>query len=124
MPNSEDFIAQAEGQLEYGSGRQRGGKAGRGGRGGGRGGQPRDVVVSKALSKLLRHDAVEAGLGLDAEGFAVVEDVVSFLFLSLFLFYSLLSLNLEGVCLLHRETSNMEVGKIDVSCVSRALHFP
>ncbi len=104
MSRSEDAIARAEDQLEFGSGsgsgRPRGGKAGRGGRGGGkagggRGGQPRDVVVSKALSKLLRHDAVEAGLGLDAEGFAVVEDVVSwfrsFSFFSSFLPRILLS---------------------------------
>lgn len=37
----------------------------------------RDVMVSKALSKLLRHAAGEAGLKLDAEGFANVEQVVS-----------------------------------------------
>lgn len=57
-----------------GGGRSRGGK----GRGGG--GQSRDVQVSKALSKLLRHDAVKLGLELDDEGFAGVEEVVSLRF--------------------------------------------
>ncbi|KFY13256.1 hypothetical protein V492_03379, partial [Pseudogymnoascus sp. VKM F-4246] len=47
-----------------GGGGSRGGK----GRGGGGGGLGRDVQVSKALSKLLRHDAVKAGLELDDEG--------------------------------------------------------
>lgn len=51
------------------------GRGGRGGRGGG-GGMSRDVVVSKGLSKLLRHAAQEAGLSLDAEGFARVDQVV------------------------------------------------
>lgn len=53
-----------------------GGRGGRGGRRGGGGG--REVMVSKALSKLLRHAAVEAGLKLDAEGFASVEQVVRY----------------------------------------------
>lgn len=44
---------------------------------GNRGGQNRDVQVSKALSKLLRHDAEKVGLRLDEEGFADVEEVVS-----------------------------------------------
>lgn len=50
---------------------------GRGGRGGG-GGQSREVLVSKALSKLLRHQAENAGVKLDAEGFAALDEVVSF----------------------------------------------
>jgi len=37
----------------------------------------REVAVSKALSKLLRHAAEDAGLKLDAEGFANLESVVS-----------------------------------------------
>jgi RNA:NAD 2'-phosphotransferase (TPT1/KptA family) len=37
----------------------------------------RDVAISKALSKLLRHAAEDEGLKLDAEGFANVEQVVS-----------------------------------------------
>ncbi|KFZ01357.1 hypothetical protein V501_10044, partial [Pseudogymnoascus sp. VKM F-4519 (FW-2642)] len=57
-----------------GGGGSRGGK-GRSGGGGG-GGQSREVQVSKALSKLLRHDAVKAGLELDDEGFAGVGEVL------------------------------------------------
>ncbi|KFX98775.1 hypothetical protein O988_04216, partial [Pseudogymnoascus sp. VKM F-3808] len=56
-----------------GGGRSRGGK---GRSGGGGGGMSRDVQVSKALSKLLRHDAVKAGLELDDEGFASVDQVL------------------------------------------------
>ena len=37
----------------------------------------REVAVSKALSKLLRHAAEDAGLALDSEGFARVDQVVS-----------------------------------------------
>lgn len=37
----------------------------------------REVAVSKALSKLLRHAAGDAGVKLDAEGFASLEQVVS-----------------------------------------------
>ncbi len=59
-------------------GRGRGGRATEG-----RPGQGREVEISKALSKLLRHAAVEEGLELDGEGFAKVDQVVglvSFLF--------------------------------------------
>jgi 2'-phosphotransferase len=41
--------------------------------------QNRDVLVSKALSKLLRHDAEKVGLKLDGEGFARCDEVVSFI---------------------------------------------
>lgn len=43
-----------------------------------RGGKPpnRDVLISKALSKLLRHDAEKHKLKLDEEGYAPVEKVV------------------------------------------------
>lgn len=48
-----------------------------GGRGGSRGGPlPRDVQVSKKLSKLLRHSAAAEGLTLDAAGYANLGDVV------------------------------------------------
>lgn len=53
------------------------GHGGKGGGGGGGGGQGREVQVSKALSKLLRHRAGEAGIKLDAEGFAALDEVVS-----------------------------------------------
>lgn len=58
-----------------------GSRGGKGRSGGGGGGMSRDVQVSKALSKLLRHDAVKAGLELDDEGFASVDQVVSLCFL-------------------------------------------
>lgn len=45
-----------------------------------KGGLSREVQVSKALSKLLRHDAEKAGLELDGEGFAGVAEVVSWFF--------------------------------------------
>lgn len=58
-----------------GRGRGRGGRGGGGG--GGKGEMNREVAVSKALSKLLRHAADDAGLKLDGEGFARVDQVVS-----------------------------------------------
>jgi 2'-phosphotransferase len=56
-----------------------GGSGSRGNRAGGSGGgeMNREVAISKALSKLLRHAAVDAGLKLDPEGFARVDQVVS-----------------------------------------------
>jgi hypothetical protein len=45
----------------------------------GRGGpMPRDVQVSKALSKLLRHSAEKEGLKLDTAGYINLKDVVGF----------------------------------------------
>ena len=56
----------------------------RGGRGDGRGrggaggrGEGRMVQISKALSRLLRHQAENAGIKLDEEGFAPLDQVVS-----------------------------------------------
>lgn len=40
-------------------------------------GEDREVAISKALSKLLRHAAGDAGLSLDDEGFARLDQVVS-----------------------------------------------
>lgn len=62
--------------------RRGGGGGRRGGRGGGGGGQPREVLVSKALSKLLRHQAENAGLKLDDGGYAPLDKVVSLRFSS------------------------------------------
>ncbi|KAI1866971.1 hypothetical protein JX265_007547 [Neoarthrinium moseri] len=55
-----------------------GGAAGKRGGGGGRGGgeQNREMIISKALSKLLRHQAADAGVELDAEGFAGLDKVL------------------------------------------------
>jgi hypothetical protein len=47
------------------------------GKGSGGGGQGREVQVSKALSKLLRHQAANAGIQLDDEGYAPLDAVVS-----------------------------------------------
>ncbi|TGO85805.1 hypothetical protein BPOR_0362g00060 [Botrytis porri] len=67
--------------VDMGGGNARGGKGGRGGRGkgraaGGSGGdrggneKNREMLISKALSKLLRHAAESEGVKLDGEGFA------------------------------------------------------
>jgi hypothetical protein len=54
-------------------------RGGRPGRGGGRGGGlGREVQISKALSRLLRHQAENAGIKLDDAGFAPLDRVVSF----------------------------------------------
>lgn len=59
-------------QAERGPRRGRGPKASGGGSAKGR-----DVLVSKALSKLLRHQAENAGITLDEEGYAPLDKVVS-----------------------------------------------
>lgn len=66
---------------------QRGGREGRrGGGGGGRGGQSREVQISKALSKLLRHQAESANIKLDGEGYAPLDRVVRELFVQMGVF--------------------------------------
>ena len=60
-----------------GKGEANRGRGADGGKGGGRGEMNRKVAISKALSKLLRHAAEDAGLALDGEGFARVDQVVS-----------------------------------------------
>jgi hypothetical protein len=91
--SAEDFIDMAEGldltnQGAKRNGRglrsnagARGGSDGRVNRAGGSGGgvMNREVAISKALSKLLRHAAVDAGLKLDPEGFCRVDQAVCFL---------------------------------------------
>jgi hypothetical protein len=67
-----DFRSRSEGR---GGGGNRGRGRGRGERGGG-GEMNREVAISKGLSKLLRHAAEEAGLKLDEQGFARVDEVV------------------------------------------------
>ena len=52
-----------------------GGINSRGGRRGAAGGN-KDTMISKALSKLLRHQAEKAGIALDGEGFARMDEVV------------------------------------------------
>lgn len=58
-------------------GKGRRGRDRRGGRGGGSRPQDREMQISKALSQLLRHQAENAGIRLDAEGFAPLDRVVS-----------------------------------------------
>lgn len=71
-------------------GSNRGGKSGGRGKnsrvGEGRKGENREVAISKALSKLLRHSAADEGLDIDSEGFARVGQVVS---ISIFLYADL-----------------------------------
>ncbi|CAI6088764.1 unnamed protein product [Clonostachys chloroleuca] len=59
------------------SGGRRGGGGGRRGRGGGGGGMSREVQISKALSRLLRHQAENAGISLDGEGYAPLDRVLA-----------------------------------------------
>lgn len=65
------------GACDEGAGSREG--KGRGGRAaeGGATGQGRDVQISRALSRLLRHQAENAGVNLDGEGFAQLDKVVS-----------------------------------------------
>lgn len=77
-------IADRMEDVALGGGRaSRGGKGGRGGRSGGGGGGGssrggRGVQLSKALSRLLRHQAGSAGIDLDKEGYAPLDKVVSY----------------------------------------------
>ncbi|KAK3302064.1 KptA family-domain-containing protein [Chaetomium strumarium] len=65
----------AGGGRRGGAGGKRGGaKGGRGGGGGGR--DKREVDLSRALSRLLRHQAANAGIQLDREGFAPLDRVL------------------------------------------------
>ncbi|KAI0840454.1 RNA 2'-phosphotransferase, Tpt1 [Hypoxylon sp. FL0890] len=78
--DNEEFVETAE-RMENMAlrGKGRGGRdrRGGGGRGGGRGGgQDREVLISKALSSLLRHQAENAGIRLDAEGYAPLDKVL------------------------------------------------
>ena len=74
VPSSEMDALSVVDQGKDGGKAKRGGKSGRGGR------APltREVTVSKALSFILRHGAEKEGLALDAEGFANVEELVSY----------------------------------------------
>lgn len=70
------------------SSRGGGGKRGGGKSGGAGAAADREKQISRALSRLLRHQALNAGIVLDKEGYAPLEKVVSFLF---FFFFSLFS---------------------------------
>lgn len=77
-PSSHDAIHledKASSEDRRGNRGQGGGRGGK--KGGGGGGQGHDVQVSRALSRLLRHQAMNAGIQLDGEGFAPLDRVVS-----------------------------------------------
>lgn len=65
--------------VQPGGGKRGGGRKGGGGGGGGRGPAGAETVVSRALSRLLRHQAEKAGIKLDAEGYAPLDVVVRFI---------------------------------------------
>ncbi|KAH7329163.1 Tpt1/KptA family RNA 2'-phosphotransferase [Stachybotrys elegans] len=74
MSDHNDLTDKTYERHERGGGR----RGGRGGRGGGRGaGQDRTVQVSRALSKLLRHQAEMVGISLDDGGFARLDKVLA-----------------------------------------------
>ncbi|CAK7229245.1 tRNA 2'-phosphotransferase [Sporothrix bragantina] len=79
--NAEALAAQFTDRLSGiggGGGKSRGGgrRGGRRGGGGSGGGGNRTVDVSRALSKLLRHQAANAGIPLDPEGYAPLDRVL------------------------------------------------
>ncbi|TVY85559.1 tRNA 2'-phosphotransferase [Lachnellula suecica] len=67
-----------QGRGNQGGGGRGRGKGARGVRSGGGGGsaQNKEILVSKALSKLLRHAAGDAGVQLDSEGYAKLDQVM------------------------------------------------
>ena len=77
IAKAEDLDINEKGRPMHGQGGIGRARGGRGGRAGGGGAEIREVAVSKALSKLLRHAAKDEGITLDAEGFARLDQVVS-----------------------------------------------
>lgn len=73
------FEKKASVRAAAGGGRAGGRKSGGGGGGGkpGDGGKQREKQISMALSRLLRHQALNAGIKLDKEGYAPLDRVVS-----------------------------------------------
>lgn len=72
----DDMVERVESSLSNKSQRSGRGRERGDGNIGGRQDQGREVAISKALSKLLRHDAIKEGLELDREGFAKLDQVV------------------------------------------------
>lgn len=60
-----------------GGGGRKGGKQSKGAGSAADGGKNRESQISRALSRLLRHQALNAGIVLDKEGYAPLEKVVS-----------------------------------------------
>lgn len=76
--DADDLAEQFENKASVRAG-GRGGRRGGGGGGGkpGDGGKQREKQISMALSRLLRHQALNAGIKLDKEGYAPLDRVVS-----------------------------------------------
>ncbi|KAI1661565.1 KptA family-domain-containing protein [Daldinia decipiens] len=70
-----DAAERMEGVALRGKGRGGRDRRGGGGRGGAKG-QGREMLISKALSSLLRHQAENVGIKLDAEGYAPLDKVI------------------------------------------------
>lgn len=79
---SEQVDGQVQGAKKARGGKGGGGRSGVGGAGGG-GPQKREKDISRALSRLLRHQALNAGIKLDKEGYAPLDKVVSLSTLSI-----------------------------------------
>ncbi|TVY92229.1 tRNA 2'-phosphotransferase [Lachnellula willkommii] len=78
LPEELAFEEKFHGGGNQGGGGRGRGKGGRGGKSGGGGGNPQNkkMQISKALSKLLRHAAADAGLKLDSEGYGRLDQVM------------------------------------------------
>lgn len=75
--DADDLAAQFEDKASVRTGGRGDRKAGGGGGKPGDGGKQREKQVSMALSRLLRHQALNAGIKLDKEGYAPLDRVVS-----------------------------------------------
>ncbi|TVY38069.1 tRNA 2'-phosphotransferase [Lachnellula subtilissima] len=75
LPEELAFEEKFHGGGNQGAGGRGRGKGGRGGKSYG-GPQNKEMQISKALSKLLRHAAADAGLKLDSEGFGRLDQVM------------------------------------------------
>lgn len=76
--DADELAAQFEDKASVrATGKTGGRKAGGGGGKPGDGGKQREKQISMALSRLLRHQALNAGIKLDKEGYAPLDRVVS-----------------------------------------------
>lgn len=77
MDATDDLAERFEAQAASGQGKKGGKKGGAGAGAGAGGAQKKEKDISRALSRLLRHQATNAGITLDAEGYAPLDKVVS-----------------------------------------------
>lgn len=90
MDATDDLAERIETQASSGQGKKGGGggSSKKGGASAGAGGaQKKEKDISRALSRLLRHQATNAGITLDAEGYAPLDKVVSGSSLLFFFFF-------------------------------------